>query len=83
MDGYGRWISFVRTLVGGLFFVSFPCASRILELGLRIAWVVLFRMYYGLGWVGTGVLLGTYSLMVVQARIGSRSISYTVINKRN
>jgi len=40
-------------------------------------------MYCGLGGVGTGVLLGTYCRMVVQARIGSRSISFIVINKKD
>jgi len=32
MDGYGRWIYFVRTLVGW-FNLRFPCAGRML--GLR------------------------------------------------
>ena len=53
--------------------------SRVLaeysDFALRIARVVLFQIYCGLGGVGTGVLLGTYCCMVVQARIGSRSIS--------
>jgi len=75
MNGYGRRICFVRTLVGWLIF----CDSRVLagysDFGLRIARVVLFQMYCGLGRVGTGVLLGTYCRMVGQAQIGSRSIS--------
>jgi len=83
MDGYGRWICFVCTLVGWFIF----CDSRVLagysDFGLRIARVVLFQMYCGLGGFGTGVLLGTYCRMVVQARIGSRSISYIVINKKD
>jgi len=81
VDGYGRWIYFVCTLLGGLF-----CDSRVLagysDFGLRIARVVLFQMYCGLGGVGTGVHLGTYCCMVVQARIGSRSISFLVINEK-
>ena len=63
------------------------CNSRVLagysDFGLQIARVVHFQMYCGLGGVGTGVLLGTYSCRVVQARIGSRSISSIVINKRH
>ena len=50
---------------------------------LRIVQVVLFQMDRGLGAVGTGVLLRTYCHMVVQARIGSCSISSIVINKRD
>jgi len=76
----GGFTLFVPWL-GGLF-----CDSRVLagysDFGLQIARVVLFQMYCGLGGVGTGVLLGTYCRMVVQARIGSRFISYIVINKR-
>ena len=82
MDGYGRWIYFVVPLLGGLFCDS-PVLAGYLDFGLRIARVVLFQMYCGLGGVGTGVLLGTNCRMVVQARIGRRSISYIVINKRN
>jgi len=77
----------------GGFTLSYPgwvvyfCDSRVLagysDFGLRIARVLLFQMYCGLGGVGTGVLLGTYCCMVVQARIGSRSISYIVINKKH
>ena len=59
--------------------VVYFCDSRVLagysDFGLRIARVVLFQMYCGLGGVGTGILLGTYCRMVVQAQIGSRSIS--------
>jgi len=55
------------------------CDSRLLagysDFGLLVARVVLFQMYCGLGGVGAGVLLGTYCRMVVQAGIGSRSIS--------
>jgi len=82
MDGFGRWVYFVVPLLGGL-----SCDSRVLagywDFGLRIVRVVLFQMYCGLGGVGTGVLLGTYYRMVVQARIGSGSISFIVINKRD
>jgi len=59
--------------------VDYFCDSRVLggysDFGLRITRVLLFQMYCGLGGVGTGVLLGTYCHMVVQARIGSRSIT--------
>ena len=51
--------------------------------GLRMARVVLFHMYCGLGGVGTSILLGAYCRMIVEARIGSCSISYIVINKRH
>jgi len=74
MDGYGRWFSLFVPLLGGLFYDSHVLAGYS-DFGLRIARVVLFQIYCGLGGVGTGVLLGTYCRMVVQARIGSRSIS--------
>jgi len=49
MDGNGRWIYFVRTVVGWFIF----CDSRVLagysDFGLQIARVVLFQMYRGLG----------------------------------
>jgi len=49
VDGYGRWICFVCALVGRFIF----CDSRVLagysDFGLRIARVVLFQMYCGLG----------------------------------
>ena len=74
MDGYGRWIYFVVPWLGGLLYNS-RVLARYSDFGLQIARVVLFQMYCGLGGVGTGVLLGSYCCMVVQARIGSRSIS--------
>jgi len=69
----GGFTLFVPWL-GGLFCDS-PMLAGCSDFGLRIAQVVLFQMYCGLGRVGTGVLLGTYCCMVVQAQIGSHSIS--------
>jgi len=84
---FDGWLWEVDLLCSYPSWVVYFCDSRVLagysDFGLRIARVVLFQMYCGLGGVGTGVLLGTYCRMVVQARIGSRSISYIVINKRD
>jgi len=76
---FDGWLWEVDLLCSYPSWVVYFCDSRVLagysDFGLRIAQVVLFQMYCRLGGVGTGVLLGTYCLMVVQARIGSRSIS--------
>jgi len=76
---FDGWLWEVDLLCSYPSWVVYFCVSRVLagysDFGLRIARVVLFQMYCGLGGVGTGVLLGTYCCMVVQARIGSRSIS--------
>jgi len=70
------------TVVGWFIFCDSRVLAGYLGFGLQIARVVPFQMYCGLGGVGTSVLLGTYCRMVVQARIGSCSISYVVMNKR-
>ena len=84
---FDGWLWEVDLLCSYSSWVVYFCDSRVLaeysDFGLRIRRVVLFQMYCALGGVGIGVLLGTYCLTVVQARIGSRSISYIVINKRN
>ena len=76
---FDGWLWEVDLLCSNPSWVVYFCDSRVLagysDFCLRIAQVVLFQMYCGLGGVGTGVLLGTYCRMVVQARIGSHSIS--------
>jgi len=76
---FDGWLWEVDLLCSYPSWVVYFCDSRVLagysDFGLRIARVVLFQMYCGLGGVGTGVLLGAYCRMVVQARIGSHSIS--------
>jgi len=75
MDGYGRWILLCSYPSWVVDFCDYRVLAGYSDFGLQIAWVVLFQMYCGLGGVGIGVLLGTYCRVVVQARIGSRSIS--------
>jgi len=84
---FDGWLWEVDLLCSYPSWVVYFCDSRVLAgysgFSLQIVWVLLFQMYCGLGGVGTGVLLGMYRHMVVQARIGNCSISYLVINKRD